>query len=167
MSDDDDEGVVLDSLDYLMQPLDGGSVIPVISNSFRIEQIFREDDELIALMSEAPQFFDEVLTFDQQLTKKWAKLIKYPMSDDHNLARVAQYQQVKSEVGAAAARQQYIKFLIDRLLKLNENREEFKDKVAGFRKSPNPLFSRWPPNWSIPNLKMASKIHCVYWRNCR
>lgn len=151
--DDDDEGVVLDSLDYLMQPLDGGSVIPVISNSFRIEQIFREDDELLALMSEAPQFFDEVLTFDQQLTKKWAKLIKYPMSDDHNLARVAQYQQVKSEVGAAAARQQYIKFLIDRLLKLNENREEFKDKVAGFRKSPNPLFSKVATELEYPKFE--------------
>jgi len=141
-SDDDDNGVVIDSLDYLMQPLQSGSVIPVISNSFRIEEIFREDEELFSLMTEVPQFYDEFRTFEQQLTKKWAASIKYPMSDDHNLARVAQYLQVESEVGIAAARQQYIKFLIERLLKLNESNESFKEKVAGFRKSPNPLFSK-------------------------
>jgi hypothetical protein len=142
MATDDDNGVIIDSLDYLMEPLQSGGVIPVISNSFRLEEIFREDEELFALLEQVPEFYDEFRTFDQQLTKKWAESIKYPMSDDHNLARVAQYLQVESEEGAAAARKRYIKFLVERLLKLNENDEKFKDKVAGFRKNPNPLFSK-------------------------
>jgi len=133
--------MIIENLDYLMRFMESGRVIPVISNSFRIEEIFREDEELFALMAEVPQFYDEFHTFEQQLTKKWADSIEYPMSDDHNLARVAQYLQVESGF-AEGARKQYVRFLIDRLLDINETDEKYKDVVASLRKlSKTPLFS--------------------------
>ncbi len=124
-----------------------GEVIPVISNAFRIEQIFREDEELFKMMNEVPQFYDEFRSFNQQLTKKWAASINYPMSDDHNLARVAQFLQV--EKSNSFLRDNYLQFLIDRLLLLAEKREyyrteeEYKNTVSGYRKlkSQIPLFS--------------------------
>ncbi len=60
-----------------------GTVIPVISSSFRIEQIFRE----IAAQGE--------LTVIEQLVAQWAARIEYPMQDNYNLARVAQYHLVE------------------------------------------------------------------------
>ena len=79
-------------------------------------------------MEELPQFYDEVRTVHQQLTKLWAQKIGYPMSDDHNLARVAQYRQVESG-DPDLAKIEYIKFLNDRLLKLCDNEDGYKDKV--------------------------------------
>lgn len=125
-------GVIIESLDYLMPFIETGRVIPIISNSFRIEEIFRDDKELSALLASAPKHYDEVRTFDQQLTKKWAEKIEYPMSDSHNLARVAQYRQVVSGF-PERARMEYIRFLIERLLKINEDNEEYKDMVIGLR----------------------------------
>ena len=135
------DGVIISSLDYLMPFMEAGRVIPVISNSFRIEEIFRDDEELFKLMLEVPQYYDELRTFNQQLTKKWAEEIKYPMSDDHNLARVVQYLQVESDF-PEGARKQYIRFLINRLLKNNENDEKYKETVAHLRSQAKiPLFS--------------------------
>jgi hypothetical protein len=136
-----DNNLIIDSLDYLMPFIETGRVIPIVSNSFRIEEIFREDKELSAMLAEAPQHYDEVRTFDQQLTKKWAEKIEYPMSDSYNLARVAQFRQVESGF-PEGARIEYIKFLIERLLKINEDDEEYKDTVARIRKrSQATLFS--------------------------
>jgi hypothetical protein len=128
MSDDE---TTTNKLDELMEFMENGRVIPVISNSFRLEEIFRQDGELHTLMAEEPQFYDELPTLYQQLTKKWAEKIKYPMSDNHNLARVAQYRQVDKGEGA---RREYIKFLVDRLIEINEADEKFKE-VANSLKS--------------------------------
>lgn len=141
MLTDKNNGVIIDSLDYLMPFIETGRVIPIISNSFRIEEIFRDDKELLALIAEVPEHFDQVRTFDQQLTKKWAEKIEYPMSDNHNLARVAQYRQVESGF-PEGARIEYIRFLIERLLKLNETDVGYKDTVSRIRKhSQTLLFS--------------------------
>ena len=91
MFGDDDNDEAIDIMQHLVPLIGEGKVIPIISNAFRIEEIFREDEELSRMMSEVPQFYDEFRTFDQQVTKKWAASINYPMSDNHNLARVAQY----------------------------------------------------------------------------
>ena len=56
-----------------------GNVIPIISSSFRIEQIFQD----LATESEYPVI--------EQLIAKWAEHIGYPMREAFNLARVAQY----------------------------------------------------------------------------
>ena len=141
MTSDDDDGMVIQNLDFLMPLIEEGRLIPVISNGFQIEHLFREDEELFALMAEVPQFYDEFRNFDQQLTKKWAASINYPMSDDHNLARVAQYLQVEKN-SFEDGRKQYVRFLVDQLLRLAEKDENQKEKVAGIRKNPRmPLLS--------------------------
>lgn len=132
---------IIRSLDYLMPFIESGRVIPIISNSFRLEQIFKDDKKLLELMAQPPEFYDEVFTFEHQLTKIWAEQIEYPMSDDHNIARVAQYRQVTSGF-PEGARREYVKFLIDHLLELNENDERYKETVAKIRSlSKTPLFS--------------------------
>ena len=62
-------------------------LIPVVSNSFCIEPIFG-------------QYFpvkDGLSTYDQ-LTKAWASDMDYPMEDEQDLARVAQYYQVNTKI---------------------------------------------------------------------
>jgi hypothetical protein len=69
----------LDPRESILQSISKGTVIPVISSSFRIEQIFHELAE-----QGGPKAVEELIT-------QWARFIKYPMSDRSNLARVAQY----------------------------------------------------------------------------
>ena len=148
MTSNDGNDVTTDVAKELLPAIGKGQVIPVISNTFRIEQIFREDEELSRMMSAVPQFYDEFRTFSQQLTKKWAASIDYPMSDDHNLARVAQFQYSQEEKGGSVSlgswqdpREKYIQFLISRLIALGENDEryksdeEYRNVVSEFRKS--------------------------------
>ena len=135
---ENDDANLSESVRTLTDVMQRGDVIPVISNAFRIEQIFSEDEELSRMMAGLPQFYDEFRSFDQQLTKIWAASINYPMSDDHNLARVSQYLQV--EQSSSALRESYLLFMIDRLLKLAEgceyyrSEEEYKNAVTGYRK---------------------------------
>jgi len=162
----ENNGVIIDSLDYLMPFIETGRVIPIVSNSFRIEEIFRDDKELLALMADVPEHYDEVRTFDQQLTKQWAAKIGYPMSDSYNLARVAQYRQVESGF-PERARIEYIRFLIERLLKANEEDEEYKDIVTRFKKHPQTLlfsdvvrqldYPRFPEGGEDP-LRLLAKL---------
>jgi hypothetical protein len=67
----------------ILQNISRGSVIPVISSSFRIEQIFHELAE------------EGGLSAVEELITQWARFIKYPMSDRSNLAQVAQYRFVE------------------------------------------------------------------------
>lgn len=62
-----------------LQNISKGCVIPVISSSFRMEQIFHELAE------------DNGSTVVEDLIAQWAKYIDYPMPDTSNLAQVAQY----------------------------------------------------------------------------
>jgi hypothetical protein len=68
-----------DSREIMLQNISRGSVIPVISGSFRIEQIFHE-----LVKEEGPNVVERLIA-------QWARFIKYPMPDSSNLARVAQY----------------------------------------------------------------------------
>lgn len=63
----------------ILQNISKGCVIPVISSSFRMEQIFHELAE------------EDGSTIIEDLTAQWAKYIDYPMPDRSNLAQVAQY----------------------------------------------------------------------------
>src|SRR3970040_1894653 len=76
--------------EIIMPPISQGIVIPIISNSFRIEQIFREERNVSDLSDETLQP-DEDLTVEEQLAEEWAHFIEYPMPDVHNLSRVPQY----------------------------------------------------------------------------
>lgn len=106
-----------DALKNILRYLSQGEVIPIISNSFRIEQIFRADKEVTDKISKSAKYDDEDLTIDEQLTKLWAERIKYPMPDTHNLARVAQYHLVESK-DQLSARSEYLDFLKRYLLRL-------------------------------------------------
>lgn len=119
-------------MDVVVPFIDEGAVVPIISNSFRLEEIFRDDDELLAQLYHVPEFYDVVRTIEQQLTLQWAKRMGYPMSDGHNLARVAQFRQVDSG-DPVLPKIEYIKFLNDRLLKMREKTSGYEEKVNQLR----------------------------------
>ena len=119
-------------LDDIMPFLKKGTVIPIISNAMRIEQIFRDEKALTDQVSDTAEFSDEDLTIDEQLTKEWAAEINYPMADDHNLARVAQYYQVEQKE-SLLAKTKYLKFLTNYLLDINMEEEGYQDVVQQLR----------------------------------
>jgi hypothetical protein len=114
--------------DNIMPFISQGSVIPIISNSFRIEQIFREENELSNQTAEFSQINGDELSIDEQLTKEWAEFIEYPMPDVHNLARIAQYFLVEQK-DPIQARAKYIEFLKVFLLTFAQEDEEYGDLV--------------------------------------
>lgn len=126
----------LEDLQYLVDLINEGKnagqnkVTPIISNSFRLEQIFLEDDEIVDSLQgdHAPTFYDEVYTIDHQLAKKWANHTKYPMSDGHSWARVAQYIQVDPKKGSVFGTE-YLRFLKRRLLAMGRNKKGYEEKV--------------------------------------
>jgi hypothetical protein len=75
-----------------------GLVIPIVSSSFWMEQIFRD----LATEDES--------TIVEQLIAAWAEKIGYPMQDSYNLAQVAQYYFVE-ENDDTNSRAEIIKFL--------------------------------------------------------
>lgn len=104
----------------IMPRINQGIVIPIISNSFRIEQIFREGEAAGE---------EEELAIHEQLTTEWANWIDYPMQDKYDLARVAQYFLVEQKDNPQA-RTKYIEFLKAFLLTIAEEDSEYAD-VAG------------------------------------
>lgn len=91
----------------ILPRINQGVVIPIVSNSFRIEQIFREGETVEAQ--------EDLLMINEQLTSEWANLIEYPMQDRDNLARVAQYYLVEQK-DDPHARTKYLEFLKSCLL---------------------------------------------------
>jgi hypothetical protein len=87
-----------DSREAILQYIASGCVIPVISSSFRVEQIFHE-----LANEEGPNVAE-------RLVATWARFIKYPMEDSTNLARVAQYYFVNKNEDPRA-RNEYFRFI--------------------------------------------------------
>ena len=102
--------------DDILPRINQGIVIPIISNSFNINQIFRE--------GETPQ--EEAQTIHEQLTAEWADLIEYPMQDKDNLARVAQYFLVEQK-DDPHARTKYLEFLKSFLLTIASDDPDYAD----------------------------------------
>ncbi len=115
-----------------MPLINRGAVVPIISNSFRIEQIFREQKEVTDQVPEKPHYDDEDLTYDEQLTKVWADFIEYPMADKHNLARVAQYFLVEQKDNLQA-RGKYLEFLKEFFLEVVGDEESNRELVGKFK----------------------------------
>lgn len=113
----------------IMPRINQGNVIPIISNSFRTEQIFREDKKVSDPSTEAVPADEEGLTVEEQITKEWADFIEYPLPDVYNLARVAQYFLVEQK-DSLRARAKYLEFLKTLLLSIAQEDEEYKDLVA-------------------------------------
>ena len=108
-------------------------VIPILSNSFRLEQVFRGEKKIADQIAKKPEYEDEDPTIDERVTKIWAKKIKYPMSDDHNLARVAQYYQVEQE-GSNLAKEEYLEFLSSLFLEIHSDEKEFAETIRGLKR---------------------------------
>ena len=146
-------------LDDIMPFIKKGTVIPILSNSMRIEQIFRDEKSLTDQISDTAEFYDEDLTIDEQLTKEWADEIHYPMADDHSLARVAQFYQVEQKE-SLLAKTKYLKFLTNYLLDVNVEEEGYQDVVRQMRtrKRSSPRSSS---NWitQIPTGRGRSLAH--------
>lgn len=119
-------------LDDIMQFIKKGTVIPIISNAMRIEQIYRDEQALLDQLSGAVESENDDLTIGEQLTQEWANEIGYPMADDHNLARVAQYYQVEQKE-SLLAKTKYLKFLINYLLDINAGDDNYQDVVSELR----------------------------------
>jgi hypothetical protein len=68
-----------DPREAILPNISKGCVIPVISSSFRMQQIFHELAE------------DGGSSVVEDLIAQWAEYIEYPMQDRSNLAQVAQY----------------------------------------------------------------------------
>jgi hypothetical protein len=123
-----------EDLQYLVDLISEGMaagenrLTPIISNSFRIDEIFSEDAELLSMLKEerVPTFYDEMNTIDHQLAKKWASKVEYPMSDGHSWARVAQYLQVDPKKMLAS---EYVRFLNGRLLAMGRNKKGYEEKA--------------------------------------
>lgn len=111
----------------IMPRINQGYVIPIISNSLRIEQIFREDKTASDASSEPSE--EDDLTVEELLTKEWADFIEYPMSDVHNLARVAQYFLVEQK-DSSRARAKYLEFLKTFLLTITQEDSDYREVVS-------------------------------------
>ena len=107
----------------IMPRINQGIVIPIISNSFRIEQIFREENDTAG---ESIVAENDALSIDEQLTTEWANWIEYPMHDKHSLARVAQYYLVEQKDNPQA-RTKYLEFLKTVLLTIAKEDGEYAD----------------------------------------
>lgn len=165
---------VTDTLRRIVTIKNINNVVPVISNSFRIEQIFRDEKSVTEAIPEDPQqYVDEDLTVDQQLTRLWAKDIGYPkiLTDNNNLARVAQYHQVEND-GSDVAKEEYLEFLKKTLLNVNENKEGYGEWVKEHKNSVNTMsFSdiakgvdapQFPDGATDPLLALAQMPFPVY-----
>ena len=113
----------------IMPRISQGFVIPIMSNSLRIEQIFREEKQIPDQSAETSQSEAEDLTVEEQLTEEWANFIGYPMPDIHNLARVAQYFLVEQKDNLSA-RAKYLEFLKTFLLTITQDDEDYKDLAS-------------------------------------
>jgi hypothetical protein len=104
------------------------NVVPIISNSFYTDEVLCREQKITTQIPKLAQDIDEELTISEQLTRIWAQSIDYPMSDEHNLARVSQYYQVKKD-SSIVAKEDYLGFLNSYLLNINANENQLQNTV--------------------------------------
>lgn len=110
--------------DDLNRRIRRGKIIPVVSNAVHGDRIFDISAAGTATPPPmaAPDPAEEVEplpTVDEQLALIWAAHLSYPFPDSHLLARVAQYNLVKS-ADPEQAKSRYLRFLKQTLLALAE-----------------------------------------------
>jgi SIR2-like protein len=113
-----------DPREDLMRRINQGIVIPIVSNSLRIEQVFSGGGE--------DSGEENDLSIYEQLTAEWANLIGYPLEDKHNLARVAQYHLVEHK-DDPHARTNYLNFLKELLATMAQDDKEYADVAQGLK----------------------------------
>lgn len=121
MSDEQSTNSVIGSatLRKIMNSKNIHRVVPIISNSFYINEVLREEEKLIDPLNEKKDAVGQSLTADERLTKMWSETddVHYPLTDGHDLARVAQYHQVQEELPVAKGN--YLGFRKSKILEIN------------------------------------------------
>jgi SIR2-like protein len=141
-------------------------IVPIIGNSFRIDQIFCDEKRLSDFFTETPDFDEEGPTIEEQLTEVWAREIRYPMLDVRNLARVAQFYQVQNE-DSDLAKKEYLQFLKSYLLDMSSGDKADTETVENLRSELRSLsfsdivrdlkYPRFPPETEDP-LNLLAKL---------
>lgn len=159
---EDQDSDLLD--DMLMSSVSEGTVVPVISNSFRMNAIYQTIGDLNNKIPKEPRSSDEYLTIFEQVTREWAETIEYPLPDDHNLARVAQYFQVRERNDIAQAKTKYLNFLKMYLLD-NSQSDEFQSIIAQLKQRTQERsftdivtqleYPHFPPSYDDPLRQLA------------
>lgn len=102
-----------DSLKDIFKQITEETVAPIIGNGVGNEKIF---DWYFKSDSQENKDGDvSQLTVDEELSQLWARILKYPLADSTNLARVALYNRVKSSKDSEA-KANYLYFLKNVLL---------------------------------------------------
>jgi hypothetical protein len=110
-----------------LRNISNGNVTPVISGSFRLEQIFRE---LAGETAKKTELGENDITVFEMLVKEWSASIDYPMQDDYIFARVAQYYLVEQK-DDTDARREIVNFLKTSLLAIASDEPDYSDVVEG------------------------------------
>jgi hypothetical protein len=99
-----------------------GQVIPIISNSVRVDRIFDIDYGYNVSLARDEKAVPrgEELNIDEELAEEWAEEIGYPFPNKHQLARVAIYNNVKS-MDDEQAKIRYLDFIKNYLLDVAED----------------------------------------------
>jgi hypothetical protein len=108
----------------------GVKLVPVIGDTVRISHIFGDYykqrlDRAVEKLTQAAGTVDDVakatcleqlgVNIIEMLAKCWAQKIKYPLKDDHLIARVAQFKQLDND-NRKTANEEYFAFLKEMLL---------------------------------------------------
>lgn len=107
------------ALRKIIKPKNIHKVVPIISNSFYINEVLHEEEKLMDPKAKEKDDTDQNLTVDERLTKLWSETddVHYPLTDGHDLARVAQYHQVQEELPVAKGN--YLSFRKSKMLEIN------------------------------------------------
>lgn len=129
--------------DDLCRRIEQGKVIPILSESVQSDVIFHLPDEPAEQPAPDDSPPDAVLnqpalTVLEELANLWADSIGYPLGDRHRLARVAQYNAVRS-IDQEQAKNDYLSFLKWALLRLAEGDEQVADLVEELEDQANEL----------------------------
>jgi hypothetical protein len=98
----------------LAERIRDGQLIPIVSDSIRLEQIFQKLPELLQA-GEDPGSVSQYRSILSMLSEAWAEEIEYPLQDSQELPRVAQYNHVRS-ADWGSANKSYLKYLKTALL---------------------------------------------------
>lgn len=121
-------------LETVVEKIEIGAVIPIVSNSFRNDRIFAGlGSSRTGSPEEAHRTATRPLTVGELLAERWASQIGYPMGDDYELARVAQFNAVEIP-DLLSAKTKYLKFIKDELLGLAEANGEPADLIGELRR---------------------------------
>ena len=112
----------------------GNKVVPILANSVRNDLVFSPDISVDGDAGASPsEPLEKANSIDETLSEAWATSLGYPLEDQNDLARVAQYNRVRSE-DAEQAKVKYLAFLKTILLEVASNDNKVASLVPELRK---------------------------------